>query len=197
MRDPSESAPASLDVPPGTLEWVDRLHAVVDELARPIADAHATRLQCRHGCTACCADGLGVFVIEAALIQARHRDLLRDEAPAPEGGCAFLDETGGCRIYGVRPYVCRTQGLPLRWIEEDEETGGPVEARDICPLNDASGPPLEELPADVIWTIGPIEQRLADRQHACDGGEGRRVSLRSLFAQRAPNDGRRRLPTVR
>lgn len=175
------------------IDWVERLHAVVDELSRPLADAHGERLRCRAGCSACCTDGLTVFEIEADVIVARHEALLRDESPHPEGACAFLDAAGRCRIYASRPYVCRTQGLPLRWVEEDDD-GAPVEARDVCPLNDEVGPPLEELPADRLWTIGPFEARLADRQRAADGGEGRRVALRDLFDERSD---RRRLPVLR
>lgn len=88
--------------------------------------------------------------------------------------------------------MCRTQGLPLRWLDEDEE-GEPYEARDVCHLNAAVGA-LEELTADTMWTIGPIEQRLAERQGAIDGGEGRRVALRDLFA--SPTKKRRRLTMV-
>lgn len=163
--------------------WVARLHEVVNELAGPIAAAHGERLRCRAGCAGCCADELTVFELEADLIRARHAELLAREAPHAPGACAFLDAAGACRIYDARPYVCRTQGLPLRWLEEDDD-GDVVEGRDVCPLND-EGPPLEELPAEQLWTIGPFEQRLQQQQLATDGGEGRRVALRSLFARAA------------
>jgi len=163
-----------------TLAWVARLHATVDELAAPVVAAHGEKLACRSGCTGCCADGLTVFAIEAALIEARHPDLLAQATPHEEGACAFLDAAGACRVYAERPYVCRTQGLPLRWLDEDED-GEPYEARDVCPLNAGVGA-LEELEAAEMWTIGPIEQRLAERQGAIDGGSGRRIALRDLFA---------------
>lgn len=169
------------------------MHAVVDELARPMLVAHEPRLRCRSGCTDCCSDGLSVFAVEAAVIARHHADLLEEGVPHAEGACAFLDEAGACRIYAQRPYVCRTQGLPLRWLEQDEE--GPIEARDICPLNADGGPPIEELEADACWTLGPFEERLAARQAAVDGGKGERVLLRSLFARDTTE--RRRLPIVR
>lgn len=174
-----------------TIDWVERLHALVDEAARPTERANAARLRCRAGCAGCCVDDLTVFEIEAAVIRRHHAALLDTAEPHPPGACAFLDAEGRCRIYEQRPYVCRTQGLPLRWLAEDED-GEIVEERDICPEN-ASGPPLEELEADACWTIGPFEQRLADRQHAEDGDRGERVALRSLFAQA---DAKRRLPVV-
>lgn len=171
--------------------WVDRLHAVVDEVTAPLVARHAERLACRAGCSSCCTDGLTVFAIEAALIAERHPDLLAEGEPHAEGACAFLDADGSCRVYDVRPYVCRTQGLPLRWLEEED--GEAFEARDVCPKN-LVGVALEELPADALWTLGPIEQRLADRQAALDGGRGERVALRDMFAR--TGGARRRLPVV-
>ncbi|MBT5877183.1 MAG: hypothetical protein HOH43_27425 [Candidatus Latescibacteria bacterium] len=55
--------------------------------------------------------------------------------------------------------------------------------RDICPLNE-NGPPIEDLPADECWTIGPAEDRLRMIQVERDGGELRRISLRDLFSPR-------------
>ena len=69
--------------------------------------------------------------------------------------------------------------MPLRWIDELDD-GTPVEMRDICPLND-EGEPIETLPEDQCWTIGPFEAELADLEKEMDGGLMRRVALRSLF----------------
>jgi Fe-S-cluster containining protein len=159
------------------------LHAAADRAAARLAERHRARLRCRRGCAACCIDGLTVYEIEAERIRLAHGDLLaRGEAHAP-GACAFLGPEGECRIYADRPYVCRTQGLPLRWLEE--EAGGEItERRDICPLN-AEGPPLQALAEDDCFTIGPFEDRLAALEHALDGGAGRRVALRSLFRRGA------------
>lgn len=176
-------------IPPAIVDWVEQLHAAVDEVARPVVAANAARLACRQGCADCCTDGLTAFAIEAAVITRHYPELLAAGEAHPEGGCAFLDGEGACRIYAHRPYVCRTQGLPLRWLEEEEETGDILESRDICPKN-LEGPPLEELAADACWTLGPFEQRLADRQATLE--EGARVALRSLFAKE-----RRHLPLAR
>jgi len=183
------------DVPPAVRAWVVRMHDVVDELASGVAQVHGDRLRCREGCSGCCQDGLTVFEIEAAVIAERHGELLRGAAPNPGDGCAFLDGRGACRIYADRPYVCRTQGLPLRWLEQDDG-GNALEARDICPLSE-EGPPLEELEASALWSVGPFEERLAAQQAAVDGGEGRRVALRALFAGHAERAAIVRLPMVR
>lgn len=181
------------DIPAGTLDWVERVHAVVDELVAPIAQAHGERLRCREGCSGCCADDLTVFEIEAAVIERHHAALLAEGIASDRGGCSLLGPEGECRVYAHRPYVCRTQGLPLRWLETDEH-GEAIEVRDLCPLN-AEGPLLEELGEDQCWSLGPIEQRLAARQSSLDGGEGRRVPLRSLFAN--GGEGNRRLTVLR
>lgn len=164
-------------------DYVEKLHAVVDELAGTLHARHASRLQCRAGCAGCCVDDLTVFEVEADVLRSRFPDLF-SQAPHPPGACALLSADGRCRAYAARPYVCRTQGLPLRWIEQAQEDGQDVvyEARDICPLN-AEGAPLEELPAEACWDVGPFEARLhAVQQAVSGGGEPPRVSLRSLFA---------------
>jgi Fe-S-cluster containining protein len=159
------------------VETLSQLHAAVDEQSATLHALHARRLQCRKGCSGCCVDDLAVFAVEAESIRRSYGEMLARGIPHREGACAFLDDTGACRIYAHRPYVCRTQGLPLRWIEERD--GGPKELRDICPLNEA-GDPVETLPADACWTIGPFEERLRHLQLAA-GGRLTRVGLRDLF----------------
>lgn len=90
----------------------------------------------------------------------------------------MLDEEGGCRIYAVRPFVCRTQGLPLAWFEEDEDEFL-VERRDICPENRAVGP-LEDLPVAAVWQLGPAELELERRARDLPDAEVR-TPLRELF----------------
>lgn len=162
MGDASERALRSLPV------LYDTLERRVTELEK----RHATRLKCAAGCAQCCVDELTVNEIEAAHIRAHAGEKLRGAIAAPAGRCAFLDEHDRCRIYPVRPYVCRTQGLPLRWVE------GEVEHRDICPLNEA-GEPIESLAEGDCFTLGPVEQRLAILQSLRPSQE--RVRLRDLF----------------
>lgn len=152
------------------------LHARVDEAAAKLAAIHRDRLACRRGCIGCCVDELTVFEVEAERIRRAAPELLAHGTPHPPGRCAFLDAEGACRVYEVRPYVCRTQGLPLRWIDDELE----AELRDICELND-EGPAIETLLEDACWTIGPVESELRALQ-----GDGRRVALRDLFKRALP-----------
>ena len=154
------------------------LREQVDRDAAALARVHTERLRCRRGCHDCCIDGLTVFEVEADAIRDAFPELIATGAPHPGGACAFLDSEGACRIYAARPYVCRTQGLPLRWIAEKD--GEAVEYRDICPLNEPGGPDLTDLPEDECWSLGPWEGRLAALQER-HGESGKRVSLRSMF----------------
>lgn len=170
------------------------LHEEIDRESGRLAQRHAERLRCARGCSACCLDDLTVFPVEAERIRREHAALLENARPAPEGRCAFLDPSGACRIYADRPAVCRTQGLPLRLLLEDEAEEI-VEHRDICPLNLEGGPALDALEEDDCWLIGPHELRLAaidarfregaiaDDPRALEGGE--RIALRGLF-ERVP-----------
>jgi uncharacterized protein len=162
-----------------TQEGLRALHAEVDAAAAALAAEHAERLQCRRGCAACCVDELTVFEVEAERIRRHAPALLAEGAPHPPGACAFLDPDGACRIYEARPYVCRTQGLPLRWLDEAPD-GALVEYRDICSLNDG-GRPLETLDPTACWSIGPVEVRLQALQREATG-DLVRVALRELFA---------------
>ena len=155
-------------------------HAEIDRLAGGLAAHLGDRITCRPGCADCCRDDLTVFPIEAERIRRAAGALLRTARPHPPGACAFLDPDGGaCRIYPDRPYVCRTQGLPLRWFADDPEHG-PVEYRDICPLNE-EGPPIESLAPEDCWLIGPAEARLRELQEAFGGLTEARIHLRELW----------------
>jgi hypothetical protein len=166
---------------PDIMNALEGIYLEIDQGAHELFTFHAERLHCRQGCTGCCMDGITVFEVEAHNISEQCHDLLDHGVPYPEGACPFLDTDGGCRIYMHRPYVCRTQGLPLRWLDETK-TEDIVEMRDICPVND-TGPAIVTLPTEQCWTIGPFELRLAALQALVSSDEMRRVLLRSLFIQ--------------
>jgi Fe-S-cluster containining protein len=172
---PSHAPWQGEDVPPAP----DDLKKIREDLGnrtRSLDARHGDRLQCGRGCASCCVDDLTVFRVEAEAIQRNHRELLESGTPHGPGACAFLDGEGACRIYRDRPYVCRTQGYPLRWIEEEEQ----IERRDICPLNE-DGEDIVTLDPGDCWTLGPFEGRLAELQDRQEGPGPRRIALRDLF----------------
>ena len=164
-----------------------QLHRIIDQLTEPLRQRHSARLQCRRGCSNCCVDDLRIFSIEADRIVQEHKLLLTNGTAHARGACAFLSEDGACRIYASRPYVCRTQGLPLRWLEvvEHEDV---VERRDICSLN-IVGEAIENLREEECWTIGPVESKLRELEDAYTHGQPKRVALRDLFVNRLSNAG--------
>jgi hypothetical protein len=158
------------------------LHQEVEDQVAVVTAALPGPLACRRGCDDCCVDDLTVFGVEADLIRYHYADLLASAAPRAVGACAFLDSTGACRVYDHRPYVCRTQGLPLSWQDVDAD-GAEVQMRDICPLNEEPlGLPLPELKPAQCWALGAFEGRLASLQaEAQNSFELQRESLRGLF----------------
>lgn len=177
-------------IPPHIQTYIDQLHALVDQLTAPVVRRHQGHLRCRQGCIGCCQDDLTVFAVEADAIARYAARVGLRHSPGKEGACAFLTPTGACAVYEARPYVCRTQGLPLRWGEQTE--AGPVEHRDICPEHPM---PLTALPAEACWTLGPVEQRLAEAQRQSQQAAGtatdtlQRFSLRELAAAICPEPG--------
>ncbi len=171
------------------LAQVMRLQAEVSRQAESLAEGLGSLLVCRRGCHDCCQDNLSVFPVEAEVILRHCEPLLTFDKPHAPGKCAFLDGDGACRIYPWRPYVCRTQGLPLRWLADDEK-----EQRGICALNadefSRQSTELEALPAAKCWTIGEVESQLAGLQVRALGSFQEtlpRINLRHLF----------RLPSIR
>lgn len=184
---------SSADSVERALVALGELHREIDRDVRHLTEIHATRLHCRRGCSACCLDGLSVTRIEAEKIRRAHGDLLSRAAPNPRGACAFLDQEGACRIYEDRPTICRSQGLPLRVLFENEAEEI-EERRDICPLNAEGGPAIGALREEDCWLVGPQELRVQQLDELAFGAEvveagdadnvdddSERIALRDLF----------------
>ncbi|WP_337872943.1 YkgJ family cysteine cluster protein [Ignavibacterium sp.] len=160
---------------------LEKFYEEVNKLSSALIEKHRDRLKYKAGCFSCCVDNLTVFEVEAEYIKHYHSDLLKKESPYPKGYCSFLNNKGECRIYEHRTYVCRTQALPLRWLEEinEEEL---VDMRDICPLHE-EGEPIVSLKIEDCWTISPFEEKLAEVQNEFNNkpfGKNR-IELRNLF----------------
>jgi Fe-S-cluster containining protein len=86
-----------------------------------VANALPGQFACRKGCCICC-ELPSVNNLEARLIAdycaERPETLLKKGSVPPpptgqDGSCPFITD-GACRIYEVRPLICRTHGLLLR-----------------------------------------------------------------------------------
>ncbi len=73
-------------------------------------------LNCRAGCDQCCIQ-FSVLALEAAIL--RHSaDQMELGSDIQNGSCHFLVNKR-CSVYSFRPIICRTQGLPLAYIDEE------------------------------------------------------------------------------
>lgn len=93
-----------------------KLTADIDSLTKKLTlERFPKTLKCRPGCAECCMQ-FSVLPLEAALIQEHltgRPPLLSQEDTV----CALL-ENNKCSIYHTRPIICRTQGLPLAYVDE-------------------------------------------------------------------------------
>src|SRR5437764_8097636 len=120
---------------------VDQYRALrdrIDRAAGRLVDMHCKHLACRPGCHDCCTD-LTVSPVEYASIlnDLRAAGVTADTLPFdPAAACAFLSD-GLCMLYRLRPLICRTHGLPIAFLNEQEDgpdgSDGPVMSVSFCP----------------------------------------------------------------
>lgn len=98
-----------------------KLRQQTDQLTAGLEKVHSGRMVCKKGCCHCCTN-LTVFPVEFFSIleemkKAGWTKLTFDAARA----CGYLNEQGACEIYPYRPLICRTQGLPLAFYDDDAQ----------------------------------------------------------------------------
>ena len=128
------------------------LIAEIDRAASQLAGGRlAGRITCRPGCSSCCM-AFSVLPLEAALLQ---RGLPVEPAAGPPRGdeCALLGH-GLCSVYSLRPVICRTQGLPLAYVDE---TLAQIDVS-ACPLN---FPEDADFDLDDLFFMDAFNERLA------------------------------------
>lgn len=108
----------------------------VDALCHGIEGALHEHITCSEGCSSCCT-AITLFPVEAAALKAALDALPVDEASAilqhvaghaGDERCPLLSNHR-CLLYAARPIICRTHGLPILYLEDDEQRV------DCCPLN--------------------------------------------------------------
>ncbi|HEY4181947.1 MAG TPA: YkgJ family cysteine cluster protein [Kofleriaceae bacterium] len=103
------------------------LQAKVDAFFDRAAARHGDDMQCHTGCSDCCHVRLSVTTVEAHAIwehlqglSATQREVIATaatqelERSGEDVRCTALGPDGRCRIYAVRPIVCRSHGAPIR-----------------------------------------------------------------------------------
>jgi uncharacterized protein len=168
------------------------LFARIDAFFDRVREREPGGLTCHAGCDDCCQRRLSVTGIEAEVIAEGLAGLpedVRERASARAAAkgataCAALEPDGRCAIYAVRPVVCRTHGLPIRFAPPEERRSLPV--IDACPKN-FGGRDLASIdPACVLdqTTLSTVLGAL-DAAHAGEKARprGERVDLASLLSR--------------
>ncbi len=124
---------------------------------------------CAPGCSSCCKQ-FSVLPLEAALITGSASVSLQ----SPRSGelCSQLIDNH-CSIYPQRPLICRTQGLPIGYIDEEREQ---IEVS-ACPLN---------FPEDHLFDLPDLL--------LLDSFNSRLAALNSAYCQAAGIAAETRLP---
>jgi len=110
--------------------------AALDTEIMRIGEMHGATLSCGPGCSSCCQT-FSVLSIEAACVReaiaalpSASRDRLGQNLAADAHRCPLLIDDL-CSVYAARPLICRTQGLPLAYVDEERQA---IEVS-ACPLN--------------------------------------------------------------
>jgi uncharacterized protein len=139
-----------------------------------VTQRHPNAFACTQGCHACCEPALTVLKVEATRIAkfilenpSLQNTLEHIQQSNPHNGtrCEMLNAEGGCSIYPVRPFICRSHGAPIAIAREE------YYQIDVCPLNFTDNP-IEELGPEDFFILDDWNEQLLD----CTDNE-ERVSL--------------------
>ncbi len=154
-----------------------------EEFFKKIQNHHSLKMNCKEGCSKCCYVDLSVFEIESERVKAWFLELsdskkselklkwktnfskMGENAKGEsQKACDFLIDDS-CSIYEARPLICRTQGAPLFFQEQN--------LFDVCPLNFAD----QEIPEKKDWLN---VDRLNTLLSIVQGGSDKRIRLTDL-----------------
>lgn len=130
-----------------------QLIADIDAMIHKLTESRFQAImRCKPGCADCCVQ-FSVLPLEAALV-AEFLNTQTPEISRCREKCLLLSDDL-CQVYEVRPVICRTQGLPLAYIDE---AAGAVEVS-ACPLNFPDDYPLAH---DDLLYMDQFNSRLAE-----------------------------------
>lgn len=157
---------------------------LLKEVDKAVADLtnrkFKNKLHCKAGCSSCCMK-FSVLPFEAAVIQNNVNISVNvNQGVSAENECCSLLQDNLCRIYEVRPIICRTQGVPLGYIDD---LAGTIEVS-ACHLNFPEDVVLE---FDDLLLMDEYNRRLAELNiEYCqlhDIEPETRIELSSIFAE--------------
>ncbi len=104
------------------LENYRKVRDKIDRLVDVLEKQHQKHLSCKMGCDLCCMD-YSIFPVEFYSIK---KALQENDVPLNlpfvnnMETCVFLKDHK-CTIYAERPVICRTHGLPLLYMNADNQ----------------------------------------------------------------------------
>lgn len=164
-------------------DYLQEYHILIKEADGAIADLaalHGDQLRCKPGCCQCCTIR-SVLAIEAAGIRQAISQLaavVREKIyqQPQHDSCPFLLDSL-CVLYARRPLICRTHGLPIAYIDYEQQA---IEVS-VCPLNFSADYAFEQ---DELFFIDTFNSRLAElnRRYCLEMGldEGERIAMTTL-----------------
>ncbi len=164
---------------------LDNLCHKVDGFFEALQARHGEHMECGRGCSSCCRGRLTLFEVEirrlVAAVQALDEETRAEiarRAARDEEVCPLLDDSGQCRVYDVRPIICRSHGAPIR-----------VDGRrDVCPLNFTGPLPLVALPDSDVLDLEQLNAMLSLINRLEIGDTDERHDLRKVLASCVTND---------
>lgn len=174
------------------MSYLKQLHSKIADFNEKNETLHSSQMQCKSGCYKCCLVDLSVFEVEANLIREWFHALEVNEQnnlklkwknnkvvveenfhQKKVSACHFL-MGGNCSIYEARPVICRTQGLPLLYRNEESFFF------DSCPLNFTEGAPSSK---DCL-NLDQLNLMLSQIENHDAGGKSReRIQLSALLKE--------------
>lgn len=140
---------------------LDALHAKVDTFFAAVHARHRQNMACASGCSDCCQKTLSLFPVELATLEpavkglpAAERARIHERAVAGGETCPLLEDDR-CVAYAARPTICRSHGLPIRYLDDNGQAH-----RDVCPKNFTGDLPLQALPATDLLDVERTNQVL-------------------------------------
>lgn len=162
-------------------EYHQLLTTLDAEIAR-VLKMHGAAISCGPRCASCC-QAFSVLPIEAACLReaiaalpsASQARLGQNLAADTERCPLLIDDL--CSVYAARPVICRTQGLPLAYVDEERQA---IEVS-ACALNFPDD--YDFAPEDLLF-MDRFNSRLSELNRAWCHTQGvapdSRISLREI-----------------
>lgn len=177
---------------PSPRDRLAQLFAKIEAFFAAAEARHGPAITCHAGCADCCQRRFSVTGIEAAVIReglgalspARREELARRAEDGAGVACPALDPDGRCAIYAVRPVICRTHGLPIRFPAQGEGERRSLPVIDACPRN-FTGQDLGQIDAASVLdqatlstVLGALDAAHADEE---ERPRGERLEIADLL----------------